>query len=142
MVIANLKRSQLNLKFFEVTKGKFTFFPANNPATMWTMSLAFPTYSFAIFNSGFSMFLYSICYYLWDIRSIKPIGLFRTLGTNSLLTYIVASWIGDAWFQSDSGMIPKDSPAAYVIFVGFGLHLFFIWVIIKYCELNRIFIAL
>jgi len=118
------------------------FFPANNPATMWTMSLAFPSYSYVIFNSGFSMFLYSICYYIWDIVGLRPVGIFRTLGTNSLLTYIVAGWIGEAWFQSDSGMIPKDSPFAYVLFIGFGLHFGAVWLVIRYCELHKIFIAL
>jgi len=113
------------------------FFPANNPVNMWTMSENFPAFSFAIFTGGFSLFLYSIFYYVWDIYKVKPVALFRTLGTNSLLVYCLN------YFDGLPGAItPRDSPGPYVVFVGFPLYFGLVWTIIRYFENNQIYIAL
>jgi len=127
-----------NFTFFQ----SLPFFPPNNPATIWTMSEACPAYSFVLFNSGFSMFLYSICYYIWDILGYRTIPILTSFGINSLATYVLDNLVDNAQFQDQNGMVPRDSPAAYVLFVGFGLHLFAIWLLIKYLQVKKIFIAL
>jgi len=117
------------------------FFPPNNPVTIWTMQTSFPSISSILFNSGFTLFLYSIAFWIWDVKLWRRLSLFRTFGTNSLLTYIVTLIVSTAW-NLPHEIVPYDSPSVYVIFVGFPIHLFLIWVVISFAEKNNIFIAL
>jgi len=117
------------------------FFPPNNPITLWTMQTSFPSISSFLFNSGFTLFLYSIAYWIWDIMLWRKLSLFTTLGTNSLLTYLVTLIVNMVW-SLPRQIVPYDSPAVYVFFVGFPIHLFLIWALISFAERNNIFIAL
>jgi len=127
-----------NIAFFQ----SLPFFPPNNPVTIWTMSLTFPAYSFVLFNSGWSIFLYSICYYIWDIKHYRTIPIFTTFGINSLATYVFHLVVEETEIQGRDGLVPRDSPAAYVLCVGLTLHLGSVWIFSKYLEVKKIFIAL
>jgi len=119
------------------------FFPPNNPITMWTIGNAWPFFAFQFFNSGWAFFVYSVCYLLWDIplvsgRKLKPIPFFTTFGTNSLITYLLHGLV----MNNIKNMIPRDSPALFVILVGLPIVLFCVWVPLKFLQNRKIFIAL
>jgi len=115
------------------------FANANAPITLWTMTAAFPTAPFLFFTTGFSMLIYLICYYLWDVLSLPTFAILTTFGTNSLATYILTFIIrnGPSRF-----MVPIDAPSLYVAF--FGLPVFFLCVycFVRFLELHRIYFVL
>jgi hypothetical protein len=65
------------------------------------------------------------------------IGLFRTLGTNALVGYVLHGIVGDAV----SPFIPKDSPGWYVA-AGFLLYFGITYLFIRHLEKNNIYLKL
>ena len=51
--------------------------------------------SYLTFGAGFSLFVYLLFYVVSDLGGIR-IGVFRTLGSNALAAYVLASIIGSA----------------------------------------------
>lgn len=61
----------------------------------WMMSQRSGTLSYPTFAAGVSLVIYALCLWLCDAKGWR-LGLFRTLGTNSLAAYIlhgVAGWV-------------------------------------------------
>ena len=65
------------------------------------------------------------------------VGLFRTLGTNALVGYILHSMVGDRV----EAFMPKDSPGWYVA-AGFALYFGITYLFIRHLEKNRIYLKL
>ena len=57
------------------------------------------------FGAGLSLVIYGLFYALSDMGGLK-IGVFRTLGVNALIGYILHDMTGDAVKR----FLPKDSP--------------------------------
>ena len=76
----------------------------------WMMSQR-AAHAFAItsFAAGLSLALYAVFYVACDVWGWQ-LGLFRTLGTNALVGYILHGMVDDAV----SPFIPRDSPGWYV----------------------------
>jgi len=122
----------------------FTFFQAppfykpNNVLTIWTMSEAFPFISFQLFNTGFSMLIYSICFLLWDMAKLKTFFLFTPLGLNSLFTYVFSS-LTIPFVRRN---LPLDSPAAYVYCFGSFSAISLTWLAARFLQSRNIYITL
>lgn len=83
------------------------FFPVNK--TMWTSS-------FVLFAGGWSILLFTIFYYIIDVKSLKKWSMpFVWIGTNSILIYICAHGLFN--FESTSqflfGGLISDMPMAW-----------------------------
>ncbi len=81
----------------------------------WMMSQRGCTISYTIFSGGLSLVVYAL--FLWACDAMNwRLGIFRTLGTNSLAAYIlsdIGSWIVSPYF-------PRDSSSAIMALVGFA----------------------
>ena len=75
----------------------------------WMMSQRAATLSYHIFGAGFSLVVYALFYVACDIWGWQ-LGLFRTLGTNALVGYILHGMVGDA----RRSLHAQDSPGWYV----------------------------
>ena len=85
----------------------------------WMMSQRGGTLPYPTFAAGFSLVVFAFFLVLSDVWNIR-IGLFRTLGTNSLAAYIlhdIAGWTIEPYF-------PKSSSAAFALFGFFCFTLF------------------
>lgn len=72
----------------------------------WMMSQRCGNASYTIFAAGISLFLFALFRWFCDQRKLQ-LGLFRTLGTNSLAAYIlsdVAMWLVSPWVQTTSSL--------------------------------------
>jgi hypothetical protein len=102
----------------------------------WMMSQRAATISYHLFAAGLSLALFAgfrlACDY-WNWQW----GLFRTLGTNALAGYILHGMVGDAV----EAFMPGDSPAWYVA-AGFLVYFAICYVILRWLEMQRIFIKL
>jgi predicted acyltransferase len=85
----------------------------------WMMSQRGGTISYTTFSAGFSLVVFAL--FLWACDSRKwQVGVFRTLGTNSLAAYLlhdVASWWISPWFPTSSG--PIMAAFGFLCFSGF-----------------------
>lgn len=85
----------------------------------WMMSQRGGTISYTTFSAGFSLVVFA--FFLWACDSRKwQVGIFRTLGTNSLAAYLlhdVASWWISPWFPVGSG--PVMVAFGFLCFSGF-----------------------
>ena len=75
----------------------------------WMMSQRAATLSYHVFGAGLSLAVYALFYLLCDVWGFR-VGLFRTLGTNALVGYILHWMVGDRV----EAFIPKDAPGWYV----------------------------
>jgi predicted acyltransferase len=100
----------------------------------WMMTQRGGALSYLTFCAGFSILVYLVFYVLGDLWGIR-IGVFRTLGTNALAAYVLASMIGNAV----KTFIPGDAPAWYAL-AGFSLDFFLIWLFVRTLEKNGIFL--
>jgi hypothetical protein len=102
----------------------------------WMMSQRAATVSYHTFGAGFSLALYAIFYIVCDIWGLR-LGLFRTLGTNALVGYILHGIVGDAV----KPFMPNDSPGWYVS-AGFLLYFGITYLFIRHLEKNKIYLKL
>jgi len=102
----------------------------------WMMSQRAATVSYHVFAAGLSLALYGLFYIACDIWGWQ-LGLFRTLGTNALVGYILHGIVADAVRP----FIPRDAPGWYVT-VGFLLYFGITYLFIRHLEKNNIYLKL
>lgn len=102
----------------------------------WLMSQRAATLSYHTFAAGFSLLVYVLFYIVSDIFGFT-VGVFRTLGTNALVGYILHGIVGDAVEK----FIPKDSPGWYVA-AGFAVYFAITYLFIRHLEKNNIYLKL
>jgi predicted acyltransferase len=102
----------------------------------WMMSQKAATLSYHTFGAGFSLAVYALFYIACDIWRLR-VGLFRTLGTNALVGYILHGIVADAV----KPFMPNDSPAWYVA-IGFLLYFGITYLFIRHLEKNKIYLKL
>ncbi len=118
----------------------------------WMMSVKPGTLSFMTFNAGFSMFVYMLFYLACDGGGLQ-LGLFRTLGRNSLAGYLIqwptddiftkliertsARWGPSLGFPPDA--VGRNAPVVFVL-VGFAVYFAVNWLILWAMERKKIFL--
>ncbi len=88
----------------------------------WMMSQRTANLSYPTFAAGVSLVIYAFCLWICDGRGLN-LGLFRTLGTNSLAAYLlhsVAGWIISPYFPA------KSSSVGWAM-LGFGCFTLFVY---------------
>jgi predicted acyltransferase len=108
----------------------------DRPWNYWMMSQRSGSISYLTFGAGLSMALYGLFFVLADMIGLK-IGIFRTLGVNALVAYILHDMTGDAVKR----FVPQDStPAA--MWIGFAVFFFVTWLFLRSLEKQKIYIKL
>ena len=102
----------------------------------WMMSQRAATLSYHVFGAGLSLAVYALFYCCATCGGLQ-LGLFRTLGTNALVGYILHAMVGDRV----KAFIPKDSPGWYVA-AGFPLYFGITYLFIRHLEKNKIYLKL
>ena len=102
----------------------------------WMMSQRAATLSYHTFGAGFSLAVYALFYIACDIGGLK-LAMFRTLGTNALVGYILHGMVDDRV----KAFVPRDSPGWYVT-AGFVLYFYITWLFIRFLEKNKIYLKL
>jgi peptidoglycan/LPS O-acetylase OafA/YrhL len=92
--------------------------------------------SYVAFGGGFSLFVYALFVLACDRVGLQ-VGIFRTLGTNALVGYILHELVNKAL----KPFIPKDSPLWYV-FAGFAVSLAICYVCLRHLEKHRLYLRL
>lgn len=118
----------------------------------WMMSVKMGTLSFMTFNAGLSLFVYLIFYMVCDGYGWQ-LGVFRTLGRNSLAGYLLQWPLADSfvvvveqtstWWGPSLGFPPDDigrnAPAIFVA-AALVLYLFANWFVLRVMEKKGIFL--
>jgi predicted acyltransferase len=112
------------------------FVPPSRPVNIWTMTQRGGSVSYLTFGAGFSFAIYALFVLACDIGKMQ-IGVFRTLGTNALVGYILHSLVN----QTIKPFIPKDSPLWYVM-SGFAVSFAICYLVLRHLEKQRIFLRL
>ena len=94
------------------------------------------TVAYPMFGAGFSILVYLSFYVVGDKWGYS-VAVFRTLGVNALLGYILQGLIGGL-VQS---FLPGDPPHWYA-WANFGVYFFLMWLFLRYFEKNKIFIRM
>jgi predicted acyltransferase len=102
----------------------------------WMMSQRAATVSYHTFGAGFSLAVYALFYIACDIWGWQ-LGMFRTLGTNALVGYILHGIVGD----SVEAFVPRDAPRLYVT-AAFLLYFGITYLFIRHLEKNNIYLKL
>ncbi len=102
----------------------------------WMMSQRAATVSYHTFGAGFSLAVYALFYLACDVWGWH-LGLFRTLGTNALVGYILHGMVGNAV----EPFIPRDAPGWYVA-AGFAVYFGITYLFIRHLEKNNIYLKL
>ncbi len=102
----------------------------------WMMSQRAGTLSYHTFAGGLSLVLYAVFYVACDIWGWQ-LGVFRTLGTNALVGYVLHGMVDGAV----SPFIPRDAPGWYVT-CGFLLYFGITYLFIRHLEKSGIYLKL
>jgi hypothetical protein len=95
----------------------------------WMMSQRGGNLSYPTFCAGLSLVIYSL--FLWACDGKKwQLGIFRTLGTNSLAAYLLHDVAG--WLIKDH--YPSDSTSVVMTMAVFALYTFFVYSICRLLE--------
>jgi predicted acyltransferase len=94
---------------------------------LWTMSQRTGSASYQFFAAGFSLIVLLLCYVIFDQH--LQIGLFRTLGSNALVAYVVQGLAID----SAHHLLPSSAPL-WAVTLGFLLVLGITWLVCRYLE--------
>lgn len=94
---------------------------------LWTMSQRTGSVSYQTFAAGFSLIVLFLCCVIFDQH--RQIGLFRTLGSNALVAYIVQGLAID----SAHHLLPASAPL-WAVFVGSLAVLAITWMVCRYLE--------
>jgi len=122
-----------------VTAGVFVeppFFPPSRPVNIWTMSQRAGSVTYLTFGAGISLALYGLFAAACDVGGWS-LGLFRTLGTNALVGYILHDLVNNAIHP----FVPRDSPLWYVA-AGLCVSVAISYAILRYLEKHRLFLRL
>ena len=95
----------------------------------WMMSQRGGNLSYPTFAAGFSLVIYALCLWLCDGLNLR-LGIFRTLGTNSLAAYIlhdIAGWLLTPYF-------PEKSTSVVLTMTGFACFTLFVYSICRLFE--------
>lgn len=104
------------------------------PWNYWMMSQRAGTPSYLVFSTGFSITVYAIFFVFCDGLGAR-VGVFRTLGTNALIAYILHPLVAGAIKR----VVPGDAPLAYVLFA-FAIFFWVTYALIRQLERQNIFI--
>ena len=110
--------------------------PLHRKHNYWMMSQRAATLSYHTFAGGLSLVLYAVFYIACDVWGWQ-LGLFRTLGTNALVGYVLHGMVDAAV----SPFIPRDAPGWYVT-AGFLLYFGITWLFIRHLEKSGIYLKL
>jgi hypothetical protein len=110
--------------------------PNSREENYWMMSQRAGTLSYHIFAAGVAIALYGVFYGACDVWGFQ-VGIFRTLGANALVGYVLHGIVGIAM----SAFMPEDAPAWYVA-AGFVLYFSIIYLFLRSLEKDKIFIKL
>jgi hypothetical protein len=102
----------------------------------WMMSQRVGAISYLTFSAGFSLIVYVLFYIFCDLQGLQ-LGLFRTLGTNALIGYILHDFIGTAV----KAFVPRDAPWWFAL-SGFFLIFYLVYLFIRTLEKQKIYIRL
>lgn len=102
----------------------------------WMMSQRAATVSYHVFGAGLSLAVYALFYIACDVWGWQ-LGVFRTLGTNALVGYILHGIVADAVRP----FIPRDAPGWYVT-AGFLVYFGITYLFIRHLEKNNIYLKL
>jgi hypothetical protein len=102
----------------------------------WLMIKRVVTLPFNLTAVGYSLAVYALFLLLCDIGPMS-IGVFRTFGTNPLITYILHEITG----LPVKRFMPEDSPE-YWVWGGFGIFFLITYVFVRYLEKNRIYLRM
>jgi hypothetical protein len=110
--------------------------PSKRYLNQWTMSQRAGSLSYTLFGGGFGMCLLALMMIVCDRWGVQ-IGLFRTLGVNALIGYILHDMVNSAV----KPFVPNDAPMWWV-FAGFGLSLGICYLVLRTIEKQKIFFRL
>ncbi|MAX38848.1 acyltransferase family protein [Gimesia sp.] len=102
----------------------------------WMMSQRAGTLSYLVFSAGLSLFVYLLFHLACD-RGNLQIPLFRTLGTNALVAYILHDLVGEAV----KPFTTRDA-ASWYAWGSFVLFFWITWLIVRHLEKNKIHLRL
>jgi predicted acyltransferase len=116
------------------------FFPSPGPQqrqqNYWMMSQRSGSLSYLTFAAGFSLALYVLFYLACDVWGWR-LGLFRTLGSNALVAYVLGGFLETVVKEQ----IPKDAPA-WQVGAGFAVFFATTWLLIGLLERRGILLRL
>lgn len=107
-----------------------------HPVDIWTMSQKSGAISYQSFAAGFSLLVFSIFVFLCDGLGWS-LSVFRTLGQNALLAYILHGFIA----HHIAKLAPKDAPLWMVLTV-FTLFFTLTWLTMRQLEKKGIYLKL
>ncbi len=110
--------------------------PQSHYLNLWTMSQRAGSWSYMLFGGGLSMVILAGLMIVCDGWGWQ-LGLFRTLGVNALVAYILHDMVNDAVRP----FVPRDAPLWWV-FVGFGISFFLCYLILRSLEKQKLFVKL
>lgn len=99
----------------------------NDVVGLWTMSQRTGSVSYLTFSTGFSLFVLALCMMIF--KDGREIGIFRSLGSNALIAYIIHGMAIDALMK----VMPKDGPLWFVL-VGLTLVMCITWLVCWWLE--------
>jgi predicted acyltransferase len=102
----------------------------------WMMSQRAGSVSYLTFGAGLSLALYGLFYVLADIVGLR-IGIFRTLGVNALVAYILHNITG----QAVKNFLPMDAPPT-AMWIGFAVFFLVTWLFLRALEKQKIYVKL
>jgi predicted acyltransferase len=110
--------------------------PSDSPPSLWTMNQRAGSISYLSFGAGLSLAVYALFVLLCDVDGLQ-IGLFRTLGSNALVGYV----LHDMVIETVKPYAPEDSPLWYVL-AAFAVFLAICYLFIRHLEKNKLYIRL
>lgn len=94
---------------------------------LWTMSQRTGSVSYLTFSTGFSLLVLALCMVIFG--DSREIGIFRALGSNALIAYIIHGMAIDAVLK----LMPKDGPLWFVL-VGLAVVMSITWLVCAWLE--------
>jgi predicted acyltransferase len=110
--------------------------PQQRQLNYWMMSQRSGSLSYLTFAAGFSLALYVLFYLACDVWGWR-LGLFRTLGTNALVAYVLGGFLETVVTH----FIPREAPA-WLVVAGFAVFFETTWLLIWLLERRGILIRL
>lgn len=95
--------------------------------TLWTMSQQTGSVSYLVFGTGFSLLVLAVCMLLFG--QTRSVPLFRALGSNALVAYIIHGMTIDAVAK----VMPKDAPL-WVVLIGLSIVIGITWLICAWLD--------